>query len=143
MCWALGSFWDSATLACSNLHKGDTPIWLDSIKLKGQVSGFFAMRSGWRVGTVFGIPLLLDTSWFLILALVTFLYGSDWQQEGLGAWAWIAGFLMAIALFSSVLLHELGRSPQSRSFCLAALPRSIKNPKHLVRRFRWRSQDLP
>ena len=73
------------------------------------------MRSGWRVGTVFGIPLLLDTSWFLILALVTFLYGSDWQQEGLGAWAWIAGFLMAIALFSSVLLHELGHSLVARS----------------------------
>ena len=73
------------------------------------------MRSGWRVGTVFGIPLLLDTSWFLILALVTFLYGSDWQQEGLGAWAWVAGFLMAIALFSSVLLHELGHSLVARS----------------------------
>ena len=73
------------------------------------------MRSGWRIGTVFGIPLLLDTSWFLILALVTFLYGSDWQQEGLGAWAWLAGFLMAIALFSSVLLHELGHSLVARS----------------------------
>ena len=73
------------------------------------------MRSGWRVGKVFGIPLLLDTSWFLILALVTFLYGSEWQQEGLGGWAWIAGFLMAIALFSSVLLHELGHSLVARS----------------------------
>jgi Zn-dependent protease len=73
------------------------------------------MRSGWRVGTVFGIPLLLDTSWFLILALVTFLYGSEWQLAGLGGWAWIAGFLMAIALFSSVLLHELGHSLVARS----------------------------
>jgi Zn-dependent protease/CBS domain-containing protein len=74
------------------------------------------MRSGWRVGTVFGIPLLLDTSWFLILALVTFLYGSDWQQEGWGrSWGWIAGFLMALSLFGSVLLHELGHSLVARS----------------------------
>ncbi|MBD3881217.1 site-2 protease family protein [Phormidium tenue FACHB-886] len=74
------------------------------------------MKSGWRVGTVFGIPLLLDTSWFFILALVTFLYGSDWQQEGWGGnWGWIAGFLMALALFGSVLLHELGHSLVARS----------------------------
>lgn len=74
------------------------------------------MKSGWRVGTVFGIPLLLDTSWFFILALVTFLYGSDWQQEGWGGnWGWIAGFLMALSLFGSVLLHELGHSLVAQS----------------------------
>ncbi len=74
------------------------------------------MKSGWRIGSLFGIPLLLDSSWFFILALVTFVYGSLWQS---GTWApgaaWIAGFLMAVLLFGSVLLHELGHSLVARS----------------------------
>lgn len=78
------------------------------------------MNAGWRVGSIFGIPLLLDPSWFYILALFTFSYGSGWQQEGWGSgWAWIAGLVMALLLFASVLLHELGHS-------LVALSQGIK-----------------
>ena len=74
------------------------------------------MRSGWRVGKVFGIPLLIDRSWFFILALITYSYALDWQQEPWGAaWAWAAGFSMAVLLFGSVLLHELGHSLVARS----------------------------
>jgi Zn-dependent protease/CBS domain-containing protein len=78
------------------------------------------MKSGWRIGSVFGIPLFLDPSWFFILLLVTFLYGSAWQSQNWGAGAeWIAGFVMALLLFGSVLLHELGHS-------LVALSQGIK-----------------
>jgi Zn-dependent protease/CBS domain-containing protein len=75
------------------------------------------MKTGWRIGSIFGIPLLLDTSWFYILALVTFLYGGViWQSENWGSTvAWIAGFAMALLLFGSVLLHELGHSLVARS----------------------------
>lgn len=74
------------------------------------------MRSGWRIGSVFGIPLLLDTSWFIILGLITFVYAINWQQEVWGAnWGWIAGFIMALLLFGSVLLHELGHSLVAKS----------------------------
>lgn len=74
------------------------------------------MRSGWRVGSLFGIPLLLDPSWFFILVLITLSYGSEWQQNDWGAGlAWIAGFIMALLLFGSVLLHELGHSLVARS----------------------------
>ncbi|HEY9659197.1 MAG TPA: site-2 protease family protein, partial [Allocoleopsis sp.] len=74
------------------------------------------MQSGWRVGSVFGIPLLLDPSWFFILGLATLSYGSYWQQEDWGTGlAWIAGFAMAVLLFTSVLLHELGHSLVARS----------------------------
>jgi Zn-dependent protease/CBS domain-containing protein len=73
--------------------------------------GTSLMRSGWRIGTLFGIPLLLDSSWFIILGLITFLYGARWQQEDWGGdWGWIAGFVAALLLFASVLLHELGHS---------------------------------
>lgn len=74
------------------------------------------MRSGWRIGSVFGIPLFLDSSWFIILGLITFLYAVNWQQEAWGAdWGWIAGFMMALLLFGSVLLHELGHSLVAKS----------------------------
>lgn len=69
------------------------------------------MQSGWRVGTILGIPLYIDTSWFLILLLVTYLYGTDpaWQNTW-GSLAWIMGFGLTLMLFGSVLLHELGHS---------------------------------
>jgi Zn-dependent protease/CBS domain-containing protein len=74
------------------------------------------MKSGWQIGSVFGIPLLLNSSWFFILALFTLHFGSSWQRQdwGMGA-AWIAGFAMALLLFVSVLLHELGHSLVARS----------------------------
>jgi Zn-dependent protease len=69
------------------------------------------MKSGFRIGSILGIPLLIETSWFIILGLVTFYYGSVWQQESWGeTWGWVAGLMMALMLFGSVLLHELGHS---------------------------------
>jgi Zn-dependent protease len=69
------------------------------------------MKSGWRIGTIFNIPLFIDPSWFFVLLLFTFFYGSLWQSENWGTGVeWLAGFLMAILLFGSVLLHELGHS---------------------------------
>jgi Zn-dependent protease/CBS domain-containing protein len=71
------------------------------------------MNQRWRIGSIFGIPLFIDASWFVVIALLTWLDGTDWQQMyptwGAG-WAWGAGFAMAILLFASVLLHELGHS---------------------------------
>jgi len=73
------------------------------------------MQSGWRVGSIVGIPLYIDYSWFVIVLLVTFLYGSDptWQSAW-GGLAWGAGLALALLLFASVLLHELGHSLVAR-----------------------------
>ncbi|MBD1998204.1 site-2 protease family protein [Oculatella sp. FACHB-28] len=74
------------------------------------------MRTGWQIGSVLGIPLLIDSSWFFILALVTFFYGSSLQGGELSPTAtWIVGLVMALLLFGSVLLHELGHSLVARS----------------------------
>lgn len=69
------------------------------------------MQSSWRVGSVLGIPLFIDSSWFIILLLVTVSYGLDpsWQQSW-GSLAWGMGLALALLLFGSVLLHELGHS---------------------------------
>lgn len=76
------------------------------------------MKRSLQFGSLFGIPLSIDPSWFLILALVTFAEGLGWQ-ELYPHWgsllAWGAGLAMALLLFASVLLHELGHSLVARS----------------------------
>lgn len=66
-------------------------------------------QNNWRVGNLFGIPLFLDPSWFLIVILVTFGNAQSFLPR-FGAVSWLAGFVMALLLFGSVLLHELGHS---------------------------------
>lgn len=74
------------------------------------------MRSGWRIGSVFGIPLVIDTSWFVILVGFTWLYRESLLQQGCAPGvSLLTGFGMALALFGSVLLHELGHSLVARS----------------------------
>lgn len=76
------------------------------------------MQASWRIGSIFGIPLYIDSSWLIVLALFTLVNQQDLQgiypQWGLLI-PWIVGFLMAILLFGSVLLHELGHSLVARS----------------------------
>jgi Zn-dependent protease/predicted transcriptional regulator len=72
------------------------------------------MRGSLTLGKIFGIPIKLHTSWFLVAALVTWsLAGSYFPQEYPG-WAtttyWIVGAATAVLFFTSVLLHELGHS---------------------------------
>ncbi|MBE9076762.1 site-2 protease family protein [Romeria aff. gracilis LEGE 07310] len=70
------------------------------------------MQSGWRVGSLFNIPFFIDRSWFLVVVLIAFVYGSDpaWQEQVGTTAAWGVGLLFALLLFGSVLLHELGHS---------------------------------
>ncbi len=72
------------------------------------------MQKGWRIGSLFSIPLFLDPLWFVILAFVTLSFGLAYLQWGT-VLAWSAGLLMALLLFCSVLLHELGHSLVARS----------------------------
>jgi len=70
------------------------------------------MQANWRIGTLFGIPLFVNSSWFAILALLTLanadLARSAGVESPLASWA--IGFAVALLLFASVLLHELGHS---------------------------------
>ena len=64
-----------------------------------------------RIG---GIPLRVHPSWFVILVLFTLAFQSEVAQlpeaQGLVWASWLTGFLTALLLFVSVLLHELGHS---------------------------------
>jgi len=76
------------------------------------------MQSGWRIGSIFGIPLYIDPSWLIILAFFSLVNGVN-LQEDYPIWqpgvSWLIGFLMTLLLFLSVLLHELGHSLVARS----------------------------
>lgn len=73
------------------------------------------------VGTIFGIPVKINPSWFLILALVTLNYGGDFARfpQLNGITPWLLGLITALLLFISVLAHELGHS-------LVAMSQGIK-----------------
>ena len=78
---------------------------------------------GFRVGRLFGIPIILDVSFFISLALITVLLGtrifpdmidpdpSDSTLWGLAAAA-------APIFFLSLLLHELAHSVVARAYGL-------------------------
>ncbi|MEB3308873.1 MAG: site-2 protease family protein [Snowella sp.] len=72
-----------------------------------------------QLGSIFGIPFYLDSSWFLILGLVTLVNANQINEEilfGNRLWlGWLLGLILALGLFGSVLLHELGHSLVARS----------------------------
>lgn len=73
------------------------------------------IQSNWRIGSLFGIPFFIDPSWFFILALVTLLKAGNFDPSFQSISAWSLGLVMALLLFASVLLHELGHSLVARS----------------------------
>ena len=104
------------------------------------------MQSNWRIGSLFGIPFYIDSSWLLILVFVTVINAGDVNASnvtgGQPLLGWVAGFAMALLLFVSVLLHELGHSLVAKqqgievnSITLflfggiASIARESKNPK--------------
>ncbi|WP_413161230.1 site-2 protease family protein [Capilliphycus salinus ALCB114379] len=72
------------------------------------------MQAGWRIGSIFGIPLYIDSSWFLILVLVTLANSQEYLEWG-PILSWSAGLAVSLLLFGSVLLHELGHSLVAKS----------------------------
>lgn len=70
------------------------------------------MNGSFKVGNLFGIPFYINSSWFLVLALVTFSYGSQLANSFAigGIVPWLLGLFAALLLFTSVLAHELGHS---------------------------------
>ena len=66
------------------------------------------------IGRIFGIPIELDYSWFLIFGLLTWVLAVSYYPSEFKNWSvpayWFMGAITAVMLFVSVLLHELGHS---------------------------------
>ncbi len=76
------------------------------------------MRGALTVGQVFGIPIRVHSTWFLVFALITWsLAGGYFPLEYPGwdaATYWVVGVTTAVLFFASVLIHELGHSVLAR-----------------------------
>jgi Zn-dependent protease/predicted transcriptional regulator len=72
------------------------------------------MSSSIRIGKLFGIPIELHLSWFLIFGLLTWSLATDYFPNEYPSLAeisyWLIGLLTSVLFFSSVLAHELGHS---------------------------------
>ncbi len=81
------------------------------------------MGEGWQLLTIRGIPLRIHPSWFVILLLATLGFQQQYALSLRGqltpAALWAVALVTSLALFVSVLLHELGHS-------LVALQQGVK-----------------
>ncbi len=72
-----------------------------------------AINSTIRIGKLFGIPIYINPSWFLVIGVVTWTNVSGlataFPYLGNGL-AWLLGLITALMLFASVVAHELGHS---------------------------------
>jgi Zn-dependent protease len=61
-----------------------------------------------RIGSIAGIDVLITSSWFIVALLIslTFAPRIEQVQPGLGFLKYVAGFVFAVVLYLSVLLHE-------------------------------------
>ena len=66
------------------------------------------------IGRVFGIPIDLDYSWFLIAALITWLLAVNYYpvefKGGTSVEYWLMGAVTAVLFFASIVVHELAHS---------------------------------
>lgn len=84
-----------------------------------QSSGSRRLRPGTiRLGTVAGIDLTVQTSWFVIVALIAIVIEPRLREiePGLGAFGYVVGVGFAILLYLSVLLHEASHAVAARVF---------------------------
>jgi Zn-dependent protease/CBS domain-containing protein len=77
------------------------------------------MPGSLRIGRIAGIDIEVNVSWLVILVLLTFSLAVSWFPATVPRQStliyWVLGFIAALLLFVSVLLHELAHSLVARA----------------------------
>jgi Zn-dependent protease len=72
------------------------------------------MKSSLRLGKVFGIPIGINYTWFIIFAMITLSLATAYFPGRYAEWSpatyWGVGLLTSVFFFASVLVHELAHS---------------------------------
>lgn len=77
------------------------------------------MPGSFRLGSIAGIDISVNVSWFLIFVLLTWSLATGWFPELYPGWSaatyWLVGVIATLLLFASVLAHELAHSLVART----------------------------
>ncbi|MGW6063224.1 site-2 protease family protein [Streptomyces sp. NPDC055189] len=67
---------------------------------------------GLLMGRPFGVPVYVAPSWFLVAALITWVFGGQLDRvlPELGAARYLVSLFFAVAFYASVLIHELAHT---------------------------------
>ncbi|MFC5637645.1 site-2 protease family protein [Streptomyces bullii] len=77
-------------------------------------------RGGLLMGRPFGVPVYVAPSWFLVAALITWVFGGQLDRvlPELGALRYLVSLFFAVAFYASVLVHELAHTVAALRFGL-------------------------
>ncbi|SMF23139.1 site-2 protease family protein [Streptomyces sp. Amel2xC10] len=77
-------------------------------------------RGGLLMGRPFGVPVYVAPSWFLVAALITWVFGGQLDRvlPELGAARYLVSLFFAVAFYASVLIHELAHTVAALRFKL-------------------------
>ncbi|HEY8987104.1 MAG TPA: site-2 protease family protein [Streptomyces sp.] len=77
-------------------------------------------RSGILMGRPFGVPVYVAPSWFLVAALITWVFGGQLDRvlPDLGVARYLVALFFAVAFYASVLVHELAHTVAALRFKL-------------------------
>ncbi|MEU3465054.1 site-2 protease family protein [Streptomyces sp. NPDC006733] len=75
---------------------------------------------GILMGRVFGVPVYVAPSWFLVAALITWVFGGQLDEvlPELGTIRYLVSLFFAVAFYASVLIHELAHTVAALRFGL-------------------------
>ncbi|MEU3509927.1 site-2 protease family protein [Streptomyces longwoodensis] len=75
-------------------------------------------RGGLLMGRPFGVPVYVAPSWFLVAALITWVFGGQLERvlPDLGAARYLVSLFFAVAFYASVLIHELAHTVAALRF---------------------------
>ncbi len=106
-------------------HRPETPAHGDrplahSADGKGPAPQRPEPRGGLLMGRPFGVPVYVAPSWFLVAALITWVFGGQLERvlPELGAARYLVSLFFAVAFYASVLVHELAHTVAALRFKL-------------------------
>lgn len=75
---------------------------------------------GILMGRIFGVPVYVAPSWFLVAALITWVFGGQLDRvlPELGGVRYLVSLFFAVAFYASVLVHELAHTVAALRFDL-------------------------
>src|SRR5579862_3830898 len=76
-------------------------------------------KEGIQIGRIYGIPIFLHTSWFIIFGLIAFSFASEFDSLQLNlptSRLWGLGLMTSALFFASLVFHEVAHSVVAKHY---------------------------